>query len=187
MRRILVSTFALLAVYAASTLAEGAGLVGQRTRAATVGDFDGDGLVDTAFGQPETNGYVGELVLVYGDGTIERWNRNTPGVLGVDAAYDYLGDSVAAGDFDDDGYDDLAFGVPGEDDTSNGSNIGAVHVIYGSSSGLTTIGDQMITQDSPGIASYEESYDYYGEFLTAGRLSEMKWEKARMEEYGGGA
>ncbi len=145
-----------------------AGLVGQRTRSVTVGDFDADGVLDTAYGLPNTNGYVGEVVVVYGDETIERWNRNTPGVLGVDASYDYLGDSVAAGDFDGDGFDDLAFGVPGEDDTTNGSNIGAVHVLYGSAGGLSTIGDQMITQDSPGINSYEESYDYYGEFLTAG-------------------
>ncbi len=150
------------------TVAHGAGLVGARTQAVTVGDFDGDSINDTAYGYPNANGYVGELVIVYGDETIERWNRNTPGVLGVDAAYDFLGDSVAAGDFDGDGYDDLAFGVPGEDDTSAGYSIGAVHVVYGSSSGLTGTGDQMITQDSPGIANSEEAYDYYGEFLAAG-------------------
>ncbi len=148
--------------------ARAAGLAGQRTSAATAGDFDGDGVIDTAYGMPNANGYVGVVVVVFGDGDIEHWTRNTPGVLGVDAAYDYIGDSVAAGDFDGDGYDDLAFGVPGEDDTSTGLNVGAVHIIYGSSGGLTTIGDQMITQDSPGINSYEEAYDYYGEFLTAG-------------------
>lgn len=155
-----------------SPIATAAGLVSRRTPSITGGDFDNDGLVDTAYGFPRANSSVGSLVgvlvVVYGDGTVERWSRNTPGILGVDAAYDYLGDSVAAGDFDNDGYDDLAFSVPGEDDTSNGNNIGAVHVIYGGSSGLTTIGDQMVTQDSPGIASSEEAYDYYGEFLTAG-------------------
>ena len=150
------------------TVALAAGLTGQRTSSATGGDFDGDGLLDTAYGLPNANGYVGLVVVAYGNGTIEHWNRNKPGVIGVDAAYDYLGDSVAAGDFDGDGYDDLAFGVPGEDDTSTGTNIGAVHIVYGHGNGLTTIGDQMLTQDSPGINSYEEAYDYYGEFLAAG-------------------
>ena len=148
--------------------ASAAGLAGARTSSVAAGDLDGDGLLDTAFGLPNAGGYVGRLVVVFGNGEIEYWTRDSPGILGVDAAYDYLGDSVAIGDFDGDGYDDLAFGVPGEDDTSTGSNIGAVHVIYGAAGGLTTIGDQMITQDSPGIDSNEEAYDYYGEFLTAG-------------------
>ncbi len=160
-------TFVTTLSLAAST-ANAAGLVGQRTRSTTAGDFDNDGTLDTAYGLPNANSYVGELVVVYGDETIQRWNRNSPGVLGADAINDYLGDSVAAGDFDGDGYDDLAFSVPGEDDSSTGTNIGAVHVLYGSNAGLTGVGDQMITQDSPGIANSEESYDYYGEFLTSG-------------------
>ncbi len=151
-----------------TTDASAAGLAGARTSSVAAGDLDGDGLLDTAFGLPNVDGYVGRVVVVFGDGEIEHWTRNSPGIIGVDATFDYLGDSVAIGDFDGDGYDDLAFGVPGEDDTSTGTDIGAVHVIYGAAGGLTTIGDQMITQDSPGINSYEESYDYYGEFLTAG-------------------
>ena len=164
----LVFAVSLAGTVLLSPSVQAAGLVGQRTSSAAAGYFDGDGLIDTAYGFPNANGYVGLVVVVYGDGAVQRWNRNSPGIVGSDAAFDYVGDSVAAGDFDGDGYDDLAFGVPGEDDSSAGSNVGAVHVICGTSSGLTHIGDQMITQDSPGIASYEESYNYYGEFLTAG-------------------
>lgn len=152
----------------AATSAHAAGLVGQRTNSVTAGDFDGDGELDTAYGLPNENGYVGVVVVVYADGVIEYWNRDSPGVLGADAAFDYLGDSVAGGDFDADGYDELAFGIPGEDDVTTGANIGAVHIVYGSAGGITHLGDQSITQDSPGIESVEEAYDYYGEFLATG-------------------
>ncbi len=53
-----------------------------------------------------------------------------------------FGYSVAGGDFDGDGYDDLAVGVPSE--AIHGANVtGVVNVIYGSPAGLHAQGDQV--------------------------------------------
>ncbi|MEV5711722.1 FG-GAP and VCBS repeat-containing protein [Actinoallomurus sp. NPDC052274] len=63
-----------------------------------------------------------------------RITEDGPGVRGVPERYDEFGAALAAGDFDHDGTDDLAIGVPGEDDTTMPENFaqGAVHVEYGS-------------------------------------------------------
>jgi hypothetical protein len=52
---------------------------------------------------------------------------------------------VAAGDFDNDGFDDLAVGAP---DRSVGGAVvaGSVGVLYGSNGGLTTARGQLFTQ-----------------------------------------
>ena len=71
------------------------------------------------------------------------------------------------GDFNDDGYDDLAVGVPYED-VGAIANAGAVNVIYGSPNGLTPAGDQLWHQDSPGILGRAEANDRFGAALAAG-------------------
>ena len=61
------------------------------------------------------------------------------GVGGLDDIAEFLdtfGSSLAAGDFNNDGKDDLAVGVPLEN-FGGFSNVGIVQVIYGSSSGLS--------------------------------------------------
>src|SRR5688572_32804273 len=45
-------------------------------------------------------------------------------------------------DFDNDGFDDLALGVPNEN-VGSAVNAGAVNVIYGGNAGLTATGDQI--------------------------------------------
>jgi hypothetical protein len=67
-------------------------------------------------------------------------------------------------DFNGDGAADLAIGVPGEDDFS-----GVVQVLYGASpGGLTAVGSQLWSQNSPGIASAPEPGDQFGSVLAAG-------------------
>ena len=72
-------------------------------------------------------------------------------------------------DFNGDGFDDLAVGVPHEDiGTINAA--GAVNVIYGSSRGLsstallpTTPDDQFWHQNSSGILDIAEDSDFFGD------------------------
>jgi len=68
------------------------------------------------------------------------------------------------GDFNGDGFDDLAIGVPGET-LGSISAAGAVEVIYGSSSGLSATSphaDQFWTQDSTNIDNQAEQSDFFG-------------------------
>jgi hypothetical protein len=76
---------------------------------------------------------------------------------------DRFGLALVAGDFDADGFLDLAIGVPGESNAS-----GAVSVVNGSLFGLHPFGNQWWTQDSPGLTSYPEAGDFFGGGLTAG-------------------
>ena len=65
-------------------------------------------------------------------------------------------------DFNQDGFADLAIGVPGEDAAA-----GAISVLYGSAAGLTASGGQLFTQDSPGVPDTAEGDDFFGWALTA--------------------
>ena len=64
-------------------------------------------------------------------------------------------DPVAGPDFNDDGFADIAIGVPGEDVGGN-EDAGQVNVIYGSATGLTSSGNQSWHQDSPGVSGEPE-------------------------------
>jgi hypothetical protein len=77
-------------------------------------------------------------------------------------------------DFNGDGYSDLAIGSDAGTDGDT-AGWGRVHILYGSPTGLTAIGNQLWTQDSDGIAhtkngpfSEDESGDDFGsELVTA--------------------
>jgi hypothetical protein len=73
-------------------------------------------------------------------------------------------------DFDGDGYSDLAVGVPDEDLGGTLFDAGAVQVIYGTPAGLSSAGNQIWTQDSPGVADQSDEFDAFGAALAAGDL-----------------
>ena len=125
------------------------------------GDFDGDGVQDRASGDQTYSSWRGRVAVVYGgtDGTSEYWNGASSG--------DLYGAALAAGDIDGDGYDDLIVGAP-SDDHSGDYNAGSIQVLYGTSTGLTSVGTQIIHQDTPGIAGGAEPYDYFGDRLEVG-------------------
>jgi hypothetical protein len=79
-------------------------------------------------------------------------------------ASDKFGSAFASGDFDGDGYQDLAIGVPGEN-----SKAGAVQVIYGSADGLDTARQSLIRQsDLPGAGEGAEAGDEFGRSVATG-------------------
>jgi hypothetical protein len=69
--------------------------------------------------------------------------------------------SNAGGDFDNDGFADLAAGAPWESVGSLGL-ASAVSVIPGSAGGLTATGGQLFTQNSPGVPGVAEAFDQFG-------------------------
>ncbi|MEG4045723.1 FG-GAP repeat protein, partial [Microcoleus sp. Pol17C2] len=141
------------------------------------GDFDNDGYQDLAIGVPgeDIDGIIGAgaVNVIYGEVgglsslTNEIWSQNSLGIEGIAEAGDSFGSSLVTGDFNNDGYDDLAIGVLGEKvDAITGA--GAVNVIYGSAAGLTSTGDEIWHQDSPGIDGSAETGDRFGASLATG-------------------
>jgi FG-GAP repeat len=64
-------------------------------------------------------------------------------------------------DFNNDGFADLAVGVPRES-VGTITNAGAVSVLYGSATGLSAAGNQLWHQDSAGVADVAEDGDHFG-------------------------
>ncbi len=148
-----------------------------------VGDIDGDGYDDLAVGSVHAgNVGAGAVRVLFGSRSgltglgSEIWSQDSAGVKdvseklydeeGKSSRPDLFGYALAIGDFDSDGRDDLAVGVPDEVTPSGG----AVNVLYGSRSGLTADGDQFWHQDMPGIAGVSNNVDQFGFALAAGDL-----------------
>ena len=140
--------------------------VGEYEGAIARGDFNGDGDEDLVVSSPQDDCGKG-VIHIRSNGSVLSWTRDTPGVLGTGACYQYFGTALAVGDFDNDGYDDLAVSVPGASDTGHARS-GAVQLFYGRSTGLSTVGDQVWTQDTIGVAGEAEAYDYMGDTLEVG-------------------
>jgi FG-GAP repeat len=146
--------------------------------ALTTGTINAGGHADLAIAAPsEDVGSVldaGAVNVLYGSaGGLtaagnQQWFQDSPGVAGVSEAQDFLGSALAAADYDGDGRADLAAGAPGETLAVVAEAAGAVNVLYGSSGGLTATGNQVWSQDSPGVADLTEPRDLFGSALTAG-------------------
>jgi FG-GAP repeat len=140
-------------------------------------DFNNDGFGDLAIGAPgessSTVDAIGAVNVLYGSATgltgsgSQFFTQNSPGVGSTAEEADFFGDALTAGDFDNDGFADLAVGVPGESIGSLG-NAGAVNVLYGSAAGLTGSGSQTLTQNTATVGSGAERNDSFGFALTAG-------------------
>ena len=140
-------------------------------------DFDDDGFADLAIGAPLDRvgdvRYAGGVNVLYGTAnglSATADQRFAEDVLADDAeAGDNFGRALATGDFDDDGYPDLAIGVPGETLAADESP-GMVVILYGSATGLVASGATTLTRAMTG-ASYEtDSPHGFGTALAAGDL-----------------
>ncbi len=137
------------------------------------GDFDGDGFADLAIGIPNDEPEVtGSVAILYGSAggltdDDQLWTLNSVGVQGTASSGDGFGWALAVGDFDDDGFDDLAIGVP-FDSVSSMAAAGAVNVLPGSPGGLTATGDLRLHQDLAGIQGTPVVDDQFGRSLASG-------------------
>ncbi|GMU65602.1 MAG: hypothetical protein AMXMBFR36_18760 [Acidobacteriota bacterium] len=133
-------------------------------------DFDADGHDDLAVGAPtktiDGDIFAGAVFVLPGSaiGLVATssfaLDQDQPLVTGEAEPEDRFGFALATGDFDGDGFDDLAVGVPVED--SNG----AFHVFFGSVSGLS--GDDTVYRDETGLGGLSELGDAFAAELVAG-------------------
>ena len=119
-----------------------------------MGDFNGDTFYDLAIGasknehDPDNHDEGEDAVnVLYGSSSglttagNQRWDQDSPGIEDQKEEGDRFGHALAAGDLNQDGYDDLVIGVPGEDTAAE-----AFHILLGSETGLTAEGSVFRTQ-----------------------------------------
>lgn len=147
------------------------GFVGVDVNALTLGDFDGNGFADVALGQTPDADHLGGQVAVFKGAAADTFgeayvlNQETQQVEGSGEAGDAFGASVAAGDINKDGRADLAVGVPTED-VNSVKDGGSTILFYGSATGLTGAGSQVITQNTAGVPGTCEAGDKLGTQVT---------------------
>ncbi|MGK5533964.1 FG-GAP-like repeat-containing protein [Streptomyces sp. URMC 129] len=148
-------------------------------RSVATGDTDADGYDDLVVGQPDAV-RGGQVTVIRGasggfTGTGKRIvHQDTSGVPGGAESGDAMGASVAAGDYDLDGYADVLTGLPGEDISRDGtsrSNAGAALLLRGSATGLTASGATSLHQDTAGVPGSAESGDRFGSSALLADLS----------------
>ena len=139
------------------------------------GDFDFDGFDDLVVGvRDEAWGSVftynvsyGAVIVIPGSAaglvpaSARSLDQDSAGINGGAESNDFFGLALAAGDFNRDGFDDLAIGVPGE-----GTFTGALQVVFGSPSGLTAEGNLLWSETD--IGGVSEANECFAAHLVAG-------------------
>jgi hypothetical protein len=135
------------------------------------GDFNGDGRADLAVGMP---GYhvdfddEGAVQVHYGDTIglthgLELLREGQSGIPGGGVPQDRFGHALATGDFDADGFDDVAIGIPGDLAAK-----GTVTVAHGGSGGLFPFVGFVMQQGLQGLPDTPESGEEHGYALATG-------------------
>ena len=135
------------------------------------GDFNGDGYRDLAVAAPaatvDGKKGAGAVTVLYGSAHgVDASRRttltqNSPGVPGAAEAGDLFGASLATGDFNSDGFADLAVSAPYED-ISTDADAGTIQILWGAAGGLSGNGGVALADPAP------TQHDRFGAALAAG-------------------
>jgi hypothetical protein len=139
----------------------------------TRSDFDGDGRDDiAASGDPSS-----ENLPHSATGVVAVRYSSTPhvdyfmGVSAPDGGCLCFGFALAAGDFNGDGFDDLAIADHAEPHLGTGPHAGGVWVLPGGSTGLVLDAARHFNQASPDVPGEPEHGDSFGSALATGDLN----------------
>lgn len=141
------------------------------------GDFDGDTIDELAVSAPtqliDAPDEGGIFVLEWDPASedlvvVGLLSQNMALVAETAEEGDAFGSALAVGDFNGDGFDDLAVGVPYEDVGPSGADQGTVHVFFGFATGLSDFGSQTWTQDTNLVLGVAAPGDAFGFSLSAG-------------------
>jgi hypothetical protein len=149
-----------------------------------VGDFNGDEFDDLAIGvsgDDTRDGIIqdrsrsGSVQVLYGSfgglsfHNYDYWSQDTGNIDGISEDNDFFADALASGDFNNDGFDDLAVGVPHEEINSI-KGAGCVNIIFGSKNGLTDNSTLLLDQTIvPGDNRSEDAG--FGSALASGDIN----------------
>jgi hypothetical protein len=149
--------------------------------ALTTGDFNCDGYPDLAIGHPRESSpgisSHGAVTIVFGGrfgaagGVRDYWPATRAGLPGKAENGDRFGSSLAAADFNRDACDDLAIGIPGEDQErflTDRLDVGHVTVLYGGRTAMAAGPRSEWHQDKPGVESSRGDSNFFGWALSVG-------------------
>lgn len=128
-----------------------------------IGDINNAGMIHVLYGTdgnnldalsyiPGIGNYIGPFTDsisnatsgAFKDTVTQSMHQGTPGIPGANEAGDMFGAALGVGDLNDDEFDDLIIGSPGEDLHFNGQNIvdaGMATIVFGGDRGLQTKDD----------------------------------------------